>query len=186
MVKLEACEVEMWYVQGIHRLKWPPQRMNKNMLGQSHLERLPWWCHFDCLPWSCFGPGLAVLVDMPCSHYRAAAFDVTGRKTSATLSVIFCFAHQTARQESSKFYSDLRNASSLALTKYYCINCRCSAVTMPIKLSSYVTWSASETGVSVQLPLNAVFFCLVEVVSHVILWRQCSCSIGSTGVCIAR
>ena len=100
--------------------------------------------------------------------HRAAAFDVTGCKTSATLSVLFRFAHKTARQESSKFYNDLRNASSLALTKYYCINCHFSAVTMPIKLSSYVTWSTSETVASVQLPLNAVFFCLAEVVSHVI------------------
>ena len=106
---------------------------------------------------------------MPCSHYRAAAFDVTGRKTSATLSVIFCFAHQTARQESRKFYSDLRNASSLALTKYYCINFHCSAVTMPITLSSYVTWNTSETEASVQLPLNVVFFCLAEAVRHAIL-----------------
>ena len=100
---------------------------------------------------------------------RAAAFEVTGRKTPATLSVLFLFAHKTVRQESSKFYSDLRNASSLALTKYYCINCHCSAVTMPIKLSSYVTSSTSETVASFQLPLNAVFFCLAEVVSHVIL-----------------
>ena len=106
---------------------------------------------------------------MAAMRRRAAAFDVTGRKTSATLSVLFGLAHKTAMQESSKFYSDLRNASSLALTKYYCINCHCSAVTMPIKLSSYVTWSTSETVASVQLPLNAVFFCLAEVVSHVIL-----------------
>jgi len=42
------------------------------------------------------------------------------------------------------------------------------------KLSSYVTWSTSEAVASVQLPLNAVFFCLAEVVSHVILCRQCS------------
>jgi len=112
--------------------------------------------------------------------YRAAAFDVAGCKTSATLSVIFRFTHKTARQESSKFYSDLRNASSLELTKYYCINCHCSTVTMPIKLSSYGTWSTSETVASVQLPLNAVFFCLAEVVSHVILWRQCSHSISAT------
>ena len=87
-------------------------------------------------------------------------------------SVLFRFTHKTARQESSTFYSDLRNASSLALTKYYCINFRCSAATMPIKLSNYVTWSTSETVASVQLPLNAVFFCLAEVVSHVILWRH--------------
>ena len=107
--------------------------------------------------------------------YRAAAFDVTGRKTSATLSNILRFAHKTARQESSKFYSDLRNASSLALTKYYCINCCCSAVTMPIKLSSYATWSTSETVASVRPPLNTVFFCLADVVSHVSmqpLYRQ--------------
>jgi len=101
--------------------------------------------------------------------YRAAVFDITGRKTSATLSVLFRFAHKNAGQEGSKFYSDLRNASSLAPTKYYCINCHCSAVTMPIKLSSYMTWRTSETVASLQLPLNPVFFCLAEVVSHVIL-----------------
>jgi len=76
---------------------------------------------------------------LPPLPHRAAAFDVTDRKTFATLSVILRFAHKTARQESSKFYSDLRNASSLEPTKYYCINCRCSAVAMPIKLSSYAT-----------------------------------------------
>ena len=91
------------------------------------------------------------------------------RKTSATLSNTLHFAHKIAKQESSKFYNDLRNASSLELTKYYCINCRCSAVAMPIKLSSYATGSTSETVASVQLPLNSVFFCLVEVVSHVVL-----------------
>ena len=37
---------------------------------------------------------------------------------------------------------------------------------MPIKLSSYVTWSTSETLPSVQLPLNAVF-----LVSHVTFVR---------------
>jgi len=40
---------------------------------------------------------------------------------------------------------------------------------MAIKPSNYVTWSTSETVASVQLPLNTVFFCLAEVVSHVIL-----------------
>ena len=35
------------------------------------------------------------------------------------LFIIFCFTHKNARQESSKFYSDLRNASSLELTEYY-------------------------------------------------------------------
>ena len=49
---------------------------------------------------------------------------------------------------------------------------------MLIKLNSYKTWSKSETVPSVQLPLNAVFFCLVEVASHVILWCQCSCSVA--------
>jgi len=34
------------------------------------------------------------------SIYRAAAFEVTGRKISATLSDILRFAHKTARQES--------------------------------------------------------------------------------------
>ena len=93
-------------------------------------------------------------------------------KHPQTLSVIFRFTHKTARQESSKFYSDLRNTSSLELTKYYCINCRCSTVTMPIKLNSYVTWSTSETVASVQLPLNAVFFCLVEVMDILVTSRQ--------------
>ena len=51
----------------------------------------------------------------------------------------------------------------------------CSTVTMPIKLSSYATWCTSETVASVQLPLNSMFFCLVEVLSH-IMWCKCSCS----------
>jgi len=41
-----------------------------------------------------------------------------------------------------------------------------SAVTVPIKLSSYATWSTSEMVASVQLPLNSVFFCLAEIPSH--------------------
>ena len=49
---------------------------------------------------------------------------------------------------------------------------------MLIKLNSYMTWSRRETVPSVQLPLNAVFFCLVEVASDVILWCQCSRSIA--------
>ena len=65
----------------------------------------------------------------------------------------------------------------MELTKYYCVNCHCSAVAMLIKLSSYMTWSASETVASVQLPLNSVLFCLAEVHSHVILWHQCSHSV---------
>ena len=99
-------------------------------------------------------------------HYRAAAFDVTGRKTTETPSVILRFSHKTAWQESSNFYSDLRNASSSELTKYYCVNCCCSTVTMPIRSSSYTTWSTSELVVSVQLPLNTMFFCHAEVLSH--------------------
>jgi len=93
-------------------------------------------------------------------HYRPAVFDITGRKISATLSDILCFTHKTARQESSKFYSDLRNASSLELTKYYCINCRCSAVAMPIKLSSYVTWNTSEISFCSAAIECPVFFAL--------------------------
>ena len=51
--------------------------------------------------------------------------------------IIFCFICKNARQESSKFYSVLRNAKSLELTKYYCVNCHHSAVTMLIKQSRY-------------------------------------------------
>ena len=82
---------------------------------------------------------------------RVPAFDITDCKTTATPSVVFCFILKTAKQWSSKFYIDLRNTSSLELTKYYCVNCSCSAVTMPIKLSSYTTWSTSETVASVAL-----------------------------------
>ena len=111
-------------------------------------------------------------------RYRAAAFDVTGRKTTETSSVIFRFSHKTAWQESSNFYSDLRNASRSELTKYYCVNYHCSAGTMPIRSSSYATLSTSELLVSVQLPLNSMFFCHAEVLSHVVLLRQCSRSIA--------
>ena len=38
---------------------------------------------------------------------------------------------------------------------------------MPIRSSSYATSSTSELVVSVQLPLNTMFFCHVEVLSHV-------------------
>ena len=110
-------------------------------------------------------------------RHRAAAFDVTGRKTTETSSVIFRFSHKTAWQESSNFYSDLRNANRSELTKYYCVNYHCSAVTMPIRSSSYATSSTSELLVSVQLPLNSMFFCHAEVLSHVVLLRQCSRSI---------
>ena len=49
------------------------------------------------------------------------------------------------------------------------VNCRCSTVTMLIRSNSYATWSASESVVSVQLPLNSTFFCHVEVLSHMVL-----------------
>ena len=87
---------------------------------------------------------------------RAAVFDIIGRKSTEIPSVIFRFFHKTAWQESSNFHSDLRNSSSLEITKYYCVNCRCSAVTMPIRSNSYVTSSTSEQVVSAQLPM---FFC---------------------------
>ena len=88
-------------------------------------------------------------------HYRAAAFDIIGRKAAKTPSVIIIpFLHKTAWQESSNFYSDLRNSSSSELTMYYCVNCCCNAVTMPIRLSSYATSSTSEAVVSVQLPCS--------------------------------
>ena len=63
------------------------------------------------------------------------------------------FFHKTAWQESSDFYSDLRNERSSDLQSTT-VNCHCSAVTMPIRSSSYATWSTSEFIVSVQLPLN--------------------------------
>jgi len=85
-------------------------------------------------------------------------------KHPQTLSVIFRFAHKTARQELVSSTVILETQAAWHLPSiYYCINFRCSAVTMLIKLSSYVTWSTSETVASVQLLLNAVFFCLAEV-----------------------
>jgi len=47
------------------------------------------------------------------NHYRVAAFDVTGRKISATPSVVFHFVCKNAGQESSKLYSDLRTKKKL-------------------------------------------------------------------------
>ena len=49
---------------------------------------------------------------------------------------------------------------------------------MPIKLSGYVTWSTSETVTSVQLPLNSVFLCLVEVLNHVF------CDVNAAALCL--
>ena len=96
-------------------------------------------------------------------------------------SVIFRFVRKHSWKESSKFYSDLRNASSLKLTQYYCVTMPISLVPdsllMRIRLSSYTTWSASETAAAVQLPLNSMFLCLAEILSHVILQHQHSCSI---------
>jgi len=92
--------------------------------------------------------------------YRAAAFDVMSYSFYLLYSILFV---GNERQESSKFYSDLRNTNSLEPTiKCYFINWHCSAVTMTIKLSSYMTWSTSEKVASIQLPLNSVFFHLVE------------------------
>ena len=45
----------------------------------------------------------------------------------------------------------------------------CSAVTMPIKLSSYAIWSTSEMTASVQLPLNSIVLLTCKVLSHVIV-----------------
>ena len=109
------------------------------------------------------------------------------RLTSQTVkhpqhSVLFRFAHKTARQESSKFCSDLRNASSLELTKYYCISCRCSAVAMPIELSSYVTWSTSETVASVQ-PYKPGSGLETYVISGDTLSQSGPCYAGTGVVC---
>ena len=86
----------------------------------------------------------------------------TACKTSAAPSVIFHFIHKNAGQET--VILETQAAWNLP-----CANFHYSAVTMLIKLSSYETWSMSETAASVQLPLNSVFFCLAEVLSHMIL-----------------
>ena len=98
------------------------------------------------------------------SLYRVATFDVTGCKTSTTPSVIFCFVHRNARQESSKFYSDLRNASSLEQPRdleYKWDDSFCSAaieLCILLAMRKYlVTW-----------------LCDVNAAA---LWRQCSRSI---------
>jgi len=73
-------------------------------------------------------------------------------------SLLYSISFIRLQGKRSKFYSDLRNASSLELTKYYCV-----AVTMPIELSSYATWSTGEMVASVQLQLNSLFVYLEEV-----------------------
>jgi len=95
--------------------------------------------------------------------YRAAAFDITGCNHPPLHPVLSIGMH------GKKVVQCLRTANSLELTKYYCVNCCCIAVTMPIKLNSYAVWSASERVASVWLPLNSTFFCLAEILSHVIL-----------------
>ena len=50
---------------------------------------------------------------------------------------------------------EMQAACSSELTKYYCVHCHCSAVTMPIISSSYATLSTNELVVSVLLPLNS-------------------------------
>ena len=87
-------------------------------------------------------------------------FDVPGRPPLYSVSCI---------RLHSNFYSDLRNTSSSELTKYYCVNCHCSAGTMPIRSSSYTTLSTNELVVSVQLPFNSMFSCHAEVLSHEVL-----------------
>ena len=59
--------------------------------------------------------------------------------------------------------------ATFGCTKACCVNCRCSAVTVPIRSGSYATWSARETVVSIQPPLSSTFFCLADVLSHMIL-----------------
>ena len=106
-------------------------------------------------------------LDMCGLTYRVLAIDVTGRKTTETPSVILCFSHKTVWQKAviSTMILETQAARNLR-SSYYCVNCRCSAVTMPIRSSSYATLSASESIVFVQLPLNSMFFCHTEVLSH--------------------
>ena len=44
----------------------------------------------------------------------------------------------------------------------------------------YATRNRNETEAS-KLTLNSVFFCPAEILCHVILWHQCSCSIDKQG-----
>jgi len=54
------------------------------------------------------------------------------------------------------------NVSSINLPAF------CSMVAIPMKLSSYMTWSASETVASVQLSLKSCYLALQQY-SHMIL-----------------
>ena len=58
--------------------------------------------------------------------------------------------------------------AAFGCTKARCVNCRCSAVTVPIRSDSYATSSTTETVVSIQPPLSSTFFCLANVLSHMI------------------
>ena len=79
---------------------------------------------------------LAILMGWSNVCYKAAAFDATKRKMSTIPSVLFHFLRMNTGQ---KIVSSIKEANCLELAKYSCVNCHCSAVTMPIKLDSYVT-----------------------------------------------
>ena len=65
------------------------------------------------------------------------------------------------------FYNDLRNSSSLELTKYYCVNCRYSAGTILINLSS------TQPGVQVrqQLLFSCYWIpCSFALQKYLVVW----------------
>jgi len=94
------------------------------------------------------GKSCCKLTSLAVKHAAATTSDITFLPCNLT----------NVRQEStSSELPVLYSYASLKITKYYCVDYRCSAVSIPIKPSSCVIWSASETVASVQLPLNSVF-----------------------------
>jgi len=74
------------------------------------------------------------------------------------------------RYHGSPLYSDLRSTSSLEHTKYQCIDCHCSAVTMPV-------WSAMWP-VRQQHPFSwaPCSFCLVKYLA------MCCCNVNTAAL----
>jgi len=92
-------------------------------------------------------------------------FDVTDRKTTTIPSVAFQL--QGKKVVRSRVILEMQAAWNLPSTTVSTV----TVVQLPcrFKLSSYATWSTSETVASLQLPLNSVLFCTEEVLSHMIL-----------------
>ena len=85
------------------------------------------------------------------------------------------------RMQDKKVVSDLTKANSLELTTLSVV----TAAQLPCQLN----WAANWPGVqmteshscSATIELCVFFFCLSEILSHVILWHQCSRSIVPLG-----